>query len=391
MKELVESIEKSKILDKSDVELLILNNGSTDGTNVYLSQLKENLKFKLLTKSINIIGSRAYLTLVEEASGEWIIFPGDDDIFYTDQLIELPNLIQNMGKEFNLISFGAQAINEVGQTDYKQYYPPTEKSKEKLLAELFCENIFCMPSTIIRRSVTLDRRIPLSITAFDWSLWILAISTGEVFRNHKLLIKYRRHSGQEQKSYIENFWNIDKIETFRQLITNSKFQEWVVSRGRNKIREFLEHLVATNAKKRQTFSNQLLFIWLGQQIFTKYEELQEYVIELLIILGLDPRFLEVVFSREKDSSRYRLAVMVLSKKLGSIPRQYDNLHSLKDDEIFKKLLVLQRKQENDEAVTEFETRVLKTFRKVKSIRLVKCVRSSHLARFVQNIWHRKQL
>jgi glycosyltransferase involved in cell wall biosynthesis len=390
LKQMVSTIERSKILDRVDVELIILNNGSTDGTADYLDQISNELKIKLIYMPENTLGSEPFLTLISAALGEWIILPGDDDLFNVDHLSELPTYLCDLAREFTLVSFGADTIDEFGEENFQRYAPPIENSQGELLAKLFCENPFCMPSTIFRRSVTFGWNMPGTITTFDWSLWILSLSSGKIFKKNERLIKYRQHPGQIQKTYLQTVWEIDKLITFNKLITESNFQKWLAKQDQHSLEEFLEYLVTLKSNRYQSLSSQLIFLWLGLQIVTSNGKTNDYVIEVLIRLGLDPRYLESVFNSRKQESRYYLALSVLEKTISTTKTPSDDFSKINQMELYQELLLMQRQQEKDRQVTEFELRVLLVFRNLTKSKTVGRARKLKLIRKIENNYRSKQ-
>ena len=81
LSELLKSITKQKISTLNKIEILILNNGSTDDTNEILKEYENLINLRLIYQSKNVRGSKSYKKLIEQANGEFILFPGDDDVF----------------------------------------------------------------------------------------------------------------------------------------------------------------------------------------------------------------------------------------------------------------------------------------------------------------------
>ena len=107
-----EAVESALNQTFKDVEVIVLDDGSTDGSKEYLEEL--NLPIKIYQQK-NIGHAGTINRLIDLASGEYIIFLDSDDIFLPDTVKRLYNALINYGKE--AISYGAYyRINEHGET-----------------------------------------------------------------------------------------------------------------------------------------------------------------------------------------------------------------------------------------------------------------------------------
>ena len=211
---LMELLNSIFTLDKNwldQIEIVVIDNGSMDETWKTLEKFSNNTNFITERFSENLRGSASYLELIKRANGDFIIFPGDDDVFKTNTLIEAIKFLSEFGASYSLISFGADTINELGKSNLYSYRPPSKYSRDQIAAKLLVDSVFWMPCTIVKANVVKDKNDPLTITAFDWWIWISGVISGEIKFFESDLISYRQHDGQEQKSFLKLNWEVDSF------------------------------------------------------------------------------------------------------------------------------------------------------------------------------------
>jgi len=211
LKELLDSIFT---LDKSSlnqIEIIVIDNGSTDETWKTLDKYSNQTNFISERFLENKRGSASYLELIKRANGDFVIFPGDDDVFKTNVLSEAINYLGEFGKNYSMIAFGADTINEHGKSNLFTYRPPSKYSRDKIAAKLLVDSVFWMPCTIIQTAILKNKSDPSTVTSFDWWIWINGIINGEIKFFDSDLISYRQHEGQEQKSFLKLNWEVDSF------------------------------------------------------------------------------------------------------------------------------------------------------------------------------------
>lgn len=217
--ELLNSIFNLEKVWLDQIEVIVIDNGSANETQKTIEKYSSRTNFLPVKFSENLRGSAMYLELLNRANGEFIIFPGDDDIFKTDALSKAIKFLGEFGKSFSMIAFGATTINEQGKSNLFTYRPPSKYSRNEIAAKLLVDSVFWMPCTIIKTSILKNRSDPLTITAFDWWIWINGVINGEIKFFDLDLISYRQHEGQEQKSFLQLNWEIDSL-----LMLNSELE-----------------------------------------------------------------------------------------------------------------------------------------------------------------------
>ncbi len=238
--ELLDSIFNLEKIWLDKIEIIVIDNGSTDDTWKTIEKYSYHKNFVSVKFSQNLRGSASYLELVDRANGDFIIFPGDDDIFKTESLMEAIKFLSKFGNSYSLIAYGANTINEQGKSNLFTYRPPSKYSREKIAAKLLVDSVFWMPCTIVQTNILKNKIDPSTITAFDWWIWINGVINGEIKFFDSDLISYRQHDGQEQKSFLKLNWEIDSLLMLSREL-ESDFGRYISGLIQNKT-NFLEQL-----------------------------------------------------------------------------------------------------------------------------------------------------
>lgn len=369
LKKLLDSILDSTLLENQEVELVLLNNGSTDSTRKYLESLSSQENIRVFHRDTNQRGSMAYLQLLGAARGEWVIAPGDDDIFISENLRYAFNNLKSANKQTSLMPFAAQTINSSGDFSPIKYQPTKETDRIKLLSELINKSIYWFPATFFRRALVIDHQPPRTITVFDWWIWIQGVMTGEVVPNSLEVIRYRIHKGQEQLSYSESFWNLDQTRTFLDIFDSQSFKRWFMELDASDIKKFLNFL---NHQEGSSDSTERLLLWLmlGEAIIESQPKTKDIVLEFLLKKDLDVRYLTQYFDKDLDKEFTRMA---LEHKGVS---EEEILKIKGKDELEKKLnevLYNVRQTEKDKSLTPFEWRIISLYRSIRFSTLIRRV------------------
>ena len=240
---LMELLNSIFTLDKSSldqIEIIVIDNGSTDETWKTLDKYSNQTNFISERFLENKRGSASYLELINRANGDFLICPGDDDVFKTNALSGAIKFLDDFGENYSLIAFGADTINELGKSNLFTYRPPSKYSKDKIAAKLLVDSVFWMPCTIVKTSIIKNKSDPLTVTAFDWWIWINGVINGELKFFDLELISYRQHEGQEQRSFLKLNWEVDSLLMLNREL-DSDFGRYISGLLENKT-NFLEQL-----------------------------------------------------------------------------------------------------------------------------------------------------
>ena len=83
------------------VEIIVIDNGSTDETWKTIQKYATSTNFVSERFSVNLRGSASYLELIKRAKGDFLVFPGDDDVFKTKTLAEAIKFLGEFGENYS--------------------------------------------------------------------------------------------------------------------------------------------------------------------------------------------------------------------------------------------------------------------------------------------------
>lgn len=370
LEKLIQSIKDSKVLETGQVELVIIDNGSTDNTRQFLSSLSEDISIRIVHREFNLRGSIAYKELIGIATGQWVISPGDDDMFDSKTLNELPEKLRTLTKEITLVPFSARTIDEDGNRTPVVYRPSREINRSVLFAYLFEKSIYWFPATCFRRSLVTEFEIPKTITVFDWWIWLQGISQGRPEPQESTLIDYRVHSGQEQRTYLSDVWQLDQMDVFTELIEKNALHEWINKATDLELTQFIQQLMNFQNEGASSIGSQFLYLQLGKKIASSRPLFSEMIINLLIKKGFDVRFIAQLFGRDLSTDYLKSALVNLGVNSVSLENTADQkaLESLLYD-----TLLSQRRSEIEKEITPTERRVLGFYRKIRNMNLIRWI------------------
>ncbi len=421
LEELLHSVYSLDVKYLEQIEIIVLDNGSTDESSDVMNSYIQSRNTRTLRFENNKRGSAPYLKLISEAKGEFLIFPGDDDVFITDSIIKLIEVCHSTPLTTTLIAFGAKTIDSVGKANFYRYSPPLSFIKPEIVAKLLFDSMFWMPATIFKKSAVSNKADPLTITAFDWWIWLSAVCTGEIQYIDMPLVKYRQHGGQEQKSYLQINWEIDSLLMLYRTVTEV-VTPWLISEKEETRDKFFQQisfeLQQINFDKFQTIKWTMLISIISQSINTK-----EFFHQLKTITQIwdDPRFIETwfnlelttvqildfynswgvstetpsgisrqreVFGKKQVDSKDSLIIYELEKngmiqfdirlQFNGINHSFEALNEinlqLKLKELSRNVLYRHREIEISNQITPIERKIISVYRKIKSYKIINFIR-----------------
>ena len=203
-----ETIESVIAQDNSDWELIVFDDGSTDGSCELIEQYTKNdSRVKLYTHANN--SNKGLITTLKEAAkvanGEWLAFIESDDILKPDYLSQKLNALEKF-PDTDLIFSGVEIL---GTETLKKNYAEIFKNRDSLIKEnfnivhLIRENVIPTFSCVmIRKDLfanKLDFNSPIAQN-IDWWLWAQVFAEYKTLYLNKNLSIWRRHEG----SYISS-------------------------------------------------------------------------------------------------------------------------------------------------------------------------------------------
>jgi len=208
LREAIESVLRQTF---TDFELLIINDGSTDGS-LDIIQTYSDPRIRLINNGANIGLIATRNKGIDNARGAFIALLDCDDIAYPERLATQVNFLDR-NPDFGMVGAWVKIIDENGGSTGKivKYIA----SPEMIPSILVFRNYFCQSAVVIRKSVLPEGRYRLYQGAEDYDLWVRVAKNTRVWNLQTVLASYRVH--QSSISFV----NSGKIENYvREIICN---------------------------------------------------------------------------------------------------------------------------------------------------------------------------
>jgi glycosyltransferase involved in cell wall biosynthesis len=202
------------VLDQTyrDIEIIIVNDGSTDDTDEVIKKYLSNPRVRYI-KQRNAGQANAKNTGIRNASGEFVAFLDADDVWEKEKLEKQLRCFDNA--EVGVVYCRAKYLNEDGNfTDFEMtpYYLQPRRGK---VTEWFVfDNFVQFSSSIVRKECFercggFDEALKMGI---DWDLWLRLSPVYQFdFVDEKLLYYRMGHAGQMSKNMDERYRCADRI------------------------------------------------------------------------------------------------------------------------------------------------------------------------------------
>jgi len=178
----------------SNFELLILDDGSTDKTLSIINEFQDE-RIKIFTSEMNYGIVYQLNKGIDNSKGEFIARMDADDISFPERFERQIDFLKKNRKIDVLGTYAEKFGDEIGLIDYK-YNKPQQIS---FLLNFYCYMLHptvMMRKTIFRKFKYSDK-YPL---AEDYGLWCSINNGKNLYILDEVLLKYRTHSAQTNKS-----------------------------------------------------------------------------------------------------------------------------------------------------------------------------------------------
>ncbi|MBD3184760.1 glycosyltransferase [Candidatus Poribacteria bacterium] len=199
---LPETIESVLNQTYSDVELIVVNDGSTDNTEEVIESYRDKIRY--IYKQNGGPGS-AVNRGIEESTGEYIARVDDDDLFMPEK-VEIQVGVFQENPDVGLVASGHHIIDTEGNILHTKSVP--DFSKHGGLITMLRHCIFSQPTVMVRKECYDKVGLYKNTYAQDYDMWIRIARCYPMKAIDKPLAMYRRHdenrSGKESRKKVTN-------------------------------------------------------------------------------------------------------------------------------------------------------------------------------------------
>lgn len=184
-----------------DVEVLVLDNGSTDGTWSLLEEAAADPRVKPTRWEVND-GREAYPWLLEQARGEYVNFFSDDDLMIPGGLARKVDVLDRMpgiGMVFSPVRYMDQDGADAGEPQWSRIADHDLLGCGDSFTPLVTLNFIPLPAATFRRALAPTGEV-FRVGGFgyasDWQFWLTLARRTEFAYLREPTIRLRIHGGQ---------------------------------------------------------------------------------------------------------------------------------------------------------------------------------------------------
>jgi glycosyltransferase involved in cell wall biosynthesis len=188
-----ESIESVLHQSYPNIELIVINDGSTDNTANTISHLKNSINY-LETENKGVSAARNLG--IQEAKGEWIAFLDADDIWFTNKLkLQFDKLDGCNWSYTDSYYLGKQYKHDTKRSDLSPLF------SGNIFNHLLTENIITTSSVVVKKSLIQNvGGFDENLEALeDWKLWLEIAKAHPISYINEPLLKYRVYAGSTSR------------------------------------------------------------------------------------------------------------------------------------------------------------------------------------------------
>lgn len=188
-----ESIESVLNQSYPNIELIVINDGSTDNTANTISHLMDSI---IYIETDNKGVSAARNLGIEQAKGEWLAFLDADDIWFGNKLqLQFDQLGGCNWSYTDSYYFGAQYKHDTKRSDLSPLL------SGNIFNHLLTENIITTSSVLVKKSLVQNvGGFDETLEALeDWKLWLDIAQTHSISYINEPLLKYRVYPGSTSR------------------------------------------------------------------------------------------------------------------------------------------------------------------------------------------------
>lgn len=186
-----DAIDSSLAQDYPHVEVVVVNDGSTDDTEAICKRYGDKITY---VYKENAGLSAARNTGISVAKYDYVAFMDADDAYCPGALRTLMEKLQELGPEFVLVAARGIRILPDG-SDFGNVVNDRTDGRELTAQDFYLRNRFAPSSSLVRKDVFAkvgDFETSLK-SSEDRDMWLRVATIGRVYRIHRKLVRIRRH------------------------------------------------------------------------------------------------------------------------------------------------------------------------------------------------------
>ena len=225
LKFLKETVESAISQSYSNIEIIISDNCSSDGTNEWLKTLTDS-RIKIFTQSENIGMIPNWNKCVKESNGEYFILLSDDDYIDINFVSELITIVERHNKCFS-ICYGNTILVEDGKDFYVEKKYPAIETGIIFIAKFLTGERQVYPCSILFRTRDLvsnegfSTSFPTASDAHTWMNIILQSKESVIFQE-KAINYYRIHLESVSSSAKKSKWAMEMVDLLNFVLSDSQ-------------------------------------------------------------------------------------------------------------------------------------------------------------------------
>ena len=235
-----EAIESVLIQHYPNLEIVVGDDGSTDGTQEVLLEYKEKYPdlFKLILSPKNEGISVNCNKILKECTGEFVAFLAGDDIWLPGKLLKQVSLLEKNPDASLCVSKVEWFDSKTNKT--MLIHPPGDFNVENMSTIDIAYHIGCAGSSMmVRRNAVPEYGFePALPMVSDWLFYIEVLRNGDVIFINEVLARYRRH-GASMSNYPDLVFK-EHMQTL--FLLESKYEDM-----KGDISNFMKKYVLLNA------------------------------------------------------------------------------------------------------------------------------------------------
>lgn len=233
------------------VEVLVVDNGSTDGTLDILGQIPDP-RLKVLHQPEKGV-SQARNLAMSQASGEYFAFLDTDDLWHPTYLTEALDVVGRYNTPECLVYNGYYAVNEAEQL---VNMPPLHRHKGMVFDDVFATEGMLLPSTTVmhRKVYETIGGFPVDCYHEDRVYFILACMQFPAYPTQKRLVVYRQTLSGRCRSVLQHYdaaleAELSIVEVMQPVLSPTQTETLAQLQMRNLFYRFLMYDYFASAKQ----------------------------------------------------------------------------------------------------------------------------------------------